>query len=243
MPSPAFLRAFSESMPRAYRRAHSADSIANHARVAEARGGRRVNVGLFPPARGAQAGLCVIADDRPGLLATLSAALVLHGLDVIDAEAHTRRTPEGGAEAVDIFWVRRARPEERARPITDADAEAVREVIDGLLEGKVDASTLGGPSPQRPATETVVRFIESEAGALATLEVETDDRSGLLLALARALFEQRVQIVESEVKTLGSRVSDRFRIVELDGRPIGDARRLEIQVAVLSAVQPGASTG
>jgi hypothetical protein len=44
--------------------------------------------------------------------------------------------------------------------------------------------------------------------------------------------------VESEVKTTGSRVFDRFHIVELDGRPIGPTRRLEIQVAVLSAVQP-----
>ncbi|HEX6765621.1 MAG TPA: hypothetical protein VF103_09095, partial [Polyangiaceae bacterium] len=54
----------------------------------------------------------------------------------------------------------------------------------------------------------------------------------------QALFQQRVQIVASQVKTNGTRVFDRFSIVELDGKPIGSARRLEIQVAVLSAVDP-----
>jgi [protein-PII] uridylyltransferase len=83
-----------------------------------------------------------------------------------------------------------------------------------------------------------VRFIEGVDGSFATLEVETGDRSGLLLALAQALFQQRVQIVSSKVKTTGTRVFDRFSIVELDGSPISPHRRLEIQVAVLTAVDP-----
>jgi [protein-PII] uridylyltransferase len=84
----------------------------------------------------------------------------------------------------------------------------------------------------------VVRFIENADGNFSTLEVETGDRSGLLLALSQALYNQRVQIVGSQVKTTGQRVFDRFHIVELDNSPISAARRLEIQVAVLSAVDP-----
>jgi UTP:GlnB (protein PII) uridylyltransferase len=88
----------------------------------------------------------------------------------------------------------------------------------------------------------VVRFIESQDGVFSTLEVETGDRSGLLLALAQALFQQRVQIVGSQVKTTGTRVFDRFHIVEFDGSPISSARRLDIQVAVISAVDPVADS-
>jgi UTP:GlnB (protein PII) uridylyltransferase len=47
-----------------------------------------------------------------------------------------------------------------------------------------------------------------------------------------------VSIVQSEVKTIGERVFDRFSVVELDGSPISPARRLQIQVAVMSAVEP-----
>ena len=45
----------------------------------------------------------MVADDRPGLLATISAALVLCGLDVIEAEAYTRRVEGEHDEAIDVF--------------------------------------------------------------------------------------------------------------------------------------------
>jgi UTP:GlnB (protein PII) uridylyltransferase len=69
------------------------------------------------------------------------------------------------------------------------------------------------------------------------LEVETTDRSGLLLSLSQALFEQNVTIDASEVKTLEGKVRDRFHIVEISGAPITPERRLEIQVAVIGALE------
>jgi UTP:GlnB (protein PII) uridylyltransferase len=84
-----------------------------------------------------------------------------------------------------------------------------------------------------------VRFIESDAGQFSTLEVETDDHSGLLQTLASALFQARVQINSSQIRTDGTRVFDRFNILELEGSPISPERRLKIQVAVLGAIEPG----
>jgi [protein-PII] uridylyltransferase len=241
-PSSEFVREFSATMPAVYRRSHDAETIAAHARVALQRGSYPANVGLCPTPPGAPARLCVVADDRPGLLATISAALVMEGLDVLEAEAHTRKTPAGRSEAVDLFSVQRAAPTERDRALEPADAERLRDVLSSLLEAGLESEVFRKRvAPGRAGSETVVRFLESEQGVLSTLEVETDDRSGLLLALSRVLFDQRVQIVESEVKTVGGRVRDRFQIVELDGGPIGPARRLEIQVAILSAVQPSSA--
>ncbi len=224
-------------MPRAYRARHDLESAAPHALVSRDRGSAKAHVGLLPASRGAQAVLCVVADDRPGLLATISAALVLSGLDIMDAEAHTRRTPAGRAEAVDLFWVQLQEPALRQAPIRPEEIQQVGETLIQLLEGKLDvqkARESAPPSRGRP--QTVVRFHESDEGDLSVLEVETEDRSGLLLALSQALFEQRVQIEQSEVKTEGPRVRDRFHIVELDGSPIGSERRLEIQVAVMGAL-------
>jgi [protein-PII] uridylyltransferase len=82
-----------------------------------------------------------------------------------------------------------------------------------------------------------VRFIEDDDGALCTLEVETDDRSGLLFTLARALSNQNVSVERSEVNTVNSRVRDRFTLAEQDGSPISEGRRLHIQVAVISAIE------
>jgi [protein-PII] uridylyltransferase len=238
-PSDDWVREFGESLPRAYRDAHGHAAIREHAGVALRRGDAPAAAELLTQTHGAPGVVCVVADDRPGLLATISAAFVLSDLDVIDAEAHTRRTSGGRREAVDLFWVRYSEPAKRGSPVGSGDVEVVQRTLLDLLEGRVEreAASRRAAKPPTKATETTVRFVESADGDLATLEVETDDRSGLLLALAQALFEQRVQIVESAVRTSGSRVLDRFSILELDGRPIRPDRRLDIQVAVLSAIQ------
>jgi UTP:GlnB (protein PII) uridylyltransferase len=170
----------------------------------------------------------------------ISAAIVICGLDVVFAEAHTRHTPSGKSEAVDVFFLRHAQPEKRNLRVGQKAIEELQETLIGLLDGRLDARGATPPesTPARPGDfGTVVRFLESHDGMLGTLEVETGDRSGLLLALSQALFEQRVQIIESEVKTVDDRVYDRFTVVEIDGKPISPERRLELQVAVLSAIE------
>lgn len=240
-PTADYVREFSQSMSRVYRDEHGEAEIREHAGVALRRGDASANIELCEHTHGAPGVLCVVADDRPGLLATISAALVLADLDVVDAAAHTRRTSGGRKEAVDLFWVRYANPARRSERVQAKDVVEVRRILDELLEGKIDREVASrrAVKPVAKASQTTVRFVESKDGDLATLEVETDDRSGLLLALSQALFEQKVQIVESQVKTEGARVLDRFKIVELDGKPIQPERRLQIQVAVLSAIQVG----
>jgi [protein-PII] uridylyltransferase len=240
-PSEDFLRSFGASLPESYRSNFDDSAIAAHARVARERESAPANIGAFFSNRGPGAAICVVANDRPGLLATISAALVLCGLDVIEAEAYTRRVQGQPDEAVDIFWVRHEDPADHRLRLSHEEILQLCQTLIGLIEGKLDRRIVD-PSARATATpaakETVVRFIEGADGTFATLEVETFDRSGLLLALSQALFSQRVQIVGSQVKTRGGRVYDRFHIVELDNRPISPSRRLDIQVAILTAIDP-----
>lgn len=241
-PSPNFLREFVATMPRAYRYAFEEADVLAHARVVAERTSSVARVGRFQSSRdlGAEA-IVVVADDRPGLLALISAALVMNDLDVVHAEAYTRQTPLGRAEAVDVFWVRNslATP---AKEIADEKLNQLQVTLVRLIEGKLDPHSakrklkVRSGAPASPAYETRIRFVEDEGGGLTVLEVETIDRSGLLLALAGALAGERVQIVRSEVHTEGSQVRDRFAVVELDGSPIRPDRRLALQVAVLSAI-------
>ena len=107
---------FASSMPESYRKNFDGRAMAAHFAIAEARGDELVSVGSFPSSRPGTA-LCVVAEDRPGLLATISASLVLSRLDVIEAEAYTRRRSDTAVEAVDIFWVRQDPPELRDQPV------------------------------------------------------------------------------------------------------------------------------
>ncbi len=181
--------------------------------------------------------MCVVADDRPGLLSFISAALFAHLLDVVGAQVFTR-TLAAGPEAVDLFWLRRA----RGSPIVEDDARGVTRVLGSLMTGELTVEALAGqpraagrPRPSSTLT-TRVAFGNAPAQGHTLLTVETFDRPGLLLAITRALSTARVQIVASEATTKDGAVVDTFTLAELDGSPIRADRKGLLRVEVLRAI-------
>lgn len=229
--------AFLKTMPVAYAKKVSPEMQVVHSEIAALRSSELVSVGSFPSSRPGAAALCVVAEDRPGLLATISAALYSHGFNVVDAEAYTRTRADGVKEAIDLFWVHRTSAAQHL-PLLAGELVALKATLIGLLEGRAvavappRASGMGAGS----SGETRVRFLESEDGTFSTLEVQSSDRPGLLLALTQALFDAKVQISGCQVKTVGDQVFDRFELAEQTGQPILPARKLEIQVAILSVI-------
>lgn len=224
--------AFAASLPAEYRDRFNPAQIAVHAHTSVGRQSARVAATLFPWPDARLKALCVVADDRPGLLSLISGALAELGFDVDAAEAYTRNDPR---EAVDIFWLRDPNGRVTEHGVT-AFVTLAGEILAGRPEKSIPAPAPLAESPPSGSLGTTVRFLEDERGALTVLEVETDDRSGLLWTITRALYRQNVQIVGSKIRTEASRVYDRFTIVELDGSPIRDARRLTIQVEVMTAI-------
>jgi [protein-PII] uridylyltransferase len=234
-----WVKNFSASLPGSYRNRYGEDEIRTHAMIARSRGTSSARIGVVPVA-GDGLGICVVAQDAPGLFSNIAAALRLQGFDIIHAEAYTRRLPQGDREVLDLF---RLQPQQGRSAATSAAtdiAAAISATLHDILAGRIDP-TKAQPAPQQePAGtshDTRVRFIEDGDGALCTLEVETDDRSGLLFTLARALSDQKVSVERSEVSTVNARAVDRFTLAEQDGSPIGEARRLHIQVAVITAIE------
>ncbi len=93
-------------MPADYGRLYSAEEIAEHAAIVSRRRLEPAHAELWRPLPGGGAVLCVIADDHPGFLSTVSAVLYLHELDVVTAQIYCRKRTDGVSEAVDLFWVR-----------------------------------------------------------------------------------------------------------------------------------------
>lgn len=242
MPTREQIAQFIASMPARYARDFDHPVISQHAAAWFARGDRIASVSRFLSRESHGDALCLIADDRPGLLSLFAAAFVATGLDVVSAKAYTRRQRGRPSEAVALFWVQHSRPDRQWDRVSAEDIGAVLVRLTEILENPASIANLHR-RPERPsqpsAGPTVVRFIEGPARTLSNLEVEAEDRFGLLLALSRALHEQRAVIESCEVHTKNDRVSDSFSIAESDGSPISPTRRLEIQVAILSAIEAG----
>jgi [protein-PII] uridylyltransferase len=237
-PSAEFLATFAASMPARYRVLFEEPTIAGHAAVALRRGSRPACAEVWRALPDGSAALCIVAEDRPGLLSAIAAALVLHKLDVLTALVFSRLLPTGESEAVDLVWVRRASP-------TDTDAigpdetESIGEVLGAIVSGKVSteqiASQAAAPPPEANPT-VLVRFDPVDEGALASLRVEATDRPGMLLTITLALFQQGTQIVRSLVRTAGGQAFNRFELAEFSGAALSEERREQIRAAVHAAL-------
>ena len=106
-------------------------------------------------------------------------------------------------------------------------------------EGSFDGAVSFARAIRSAEASARVRFERDPQDGASVLLVDAVDRPGLLLVVARTLFEHRVQIVGSHVTTEEGHVLDRFLVTELEGAPLDGARQLEVQTAVLAALQEG----
>jgi [protein-PII] uridylyltransferase len=234
-------------MPERYALSHSLESIVAHAAVAAARGDRPVHAALVPSRRPEVAELCVVAEDRPGLLARIAAAITEGRLEVLAAQVYSRPrdpgTSDGRAEAVDLFWVRDrsdgAPAVERAMPrlLRDLDAVCRGQVEpDALLAERASGGSRWRERPS-PAVDPEVVLDNRASDRHTVVEVFAKDRPGLLYTLARAFRTLGLSIATSKINTEGARVADVFYVAELDGSKIatGERSRL-VRAALLGAI-------
>jgi [protein-PII] uridylyltransferase len=237
MPGSLDVEKFIATMPARYLQTFEPAAIEQHARTTRARGTRAVNLGLFDSSGRSGTALCLVAPDRPGLLAITTLAFVACGLDIIAAEVFTRQVADTLDEAVDLFWVRRQPPNDAAS-LKPADIRKIRStLIDMLQRAPSELLPLArSGSKTLAATGTLVRFLEDTEGRFATLELESADKTGLMFGVCQALFNEGIQIVGSRITTQDSRVKGRFEIAELSELPIEQSRRQAIKLAILSAL-------
>jgi UTP:GlnB (protein PII) uridylyltransferase len=200
-------------MPAGYADAFDQRAITEHARIVAAKGARPVHAELWRMLPQGIAIVAVVARDRPGLLATISTAFVLHRLNITTALVYSRHAQDGSPEAFDLFWVKRRdqRRGQSAAPSNDDLTLCLRTLI-GFVQAEVDpAVLLPGPiPPPTPGPAPRVYFESSGTSAVPSLVVEAPDGPGLLMAIARALYRCQVTIVASEIQTNGTLARDRF---------------------------------
>jgi [protein-PII] uridylyltransferase len=236
--TPAFVESFSSSMPPRYRVLFDPRATTKHAAVCYRRGRRPAHAEVWNTLADGSAALCVVADDRPGLLSAIAAALVSHRLDVITALVFSRALPGGGCEAVDFVWVRRANSDDKAS--IDADeATSVGQVLSAILSGSISVEEIASRTPAVPpegGAPVVVRVEDVDDEGLAALVIEAPDRPGMLLTIALEVFQAGGQIVRSLVRTAGGRAFNHFELAEFSGAPLSPDRREQIRAAVLAAL-------
>lgn len=214
-------------MPGSYAATFPTEEAADHAAVVLRRGSRLVYA-EHCRAAGRDA-VCLVMDDRPGLLALVTDALLIHGLSIRAAHAFCRRRADGVTEAVDFLALDRA--------LDNADVESLLHSLTDLVGEEIRASTRPSLAPRSRGVRTRVYFeVEALRRGEHVLFVEAADAEGLLHAITSALYAQGARILACQIITEAGTVRDRFELASADDSPWDSAALCDIQLAVLEAM-------
>ena len=190
---PGYMQRFGLEMSRTHLELATPPPIGNEARV------RVFGDDVIPT-------VVVVADDRPGLLATVAGVFSLHGLNVLEARIATRRD----GVAIDTFRVEDVLGSLRIVP---ADWERIRHDLEAALAGDLDVAARLVAKASAYATPTVESRVTIEVEEQSwKITVRGPDRVGLLHDLARELTVRGMEITIAKVTTRGNQVVDVFSV-------------------------------
>jgi [protein-PII] uridylyltransferase len=183
--------------------------------------------------------IMIYAGDHPGLFSRLAGAITLSGGTIVDAKIFT--TSDG--YALDVFRVQ----DSEGGPFGDPKrVERLKGNIAKTLSGQLlPRSQFAKRTPKRREAAfkigTRVNF-DNEASLTATLiEVESQDRPGLLYEVTRTLFEAGLTISSAVVATYGEFAVDVFYVRDGFGHKIVQpARLIAIEKRLMRALEPSA---
>ena len=219
---------FLATMPDAYERLYGESEVAEHAAIVSRRGSRLVHAELWQSAKGPQ--LCVVAEDRPGLLALVTDALLAQGMSIQSARAFCRELGKDRVEAVDFLELRA--PGGNDDVAAQLDGEAFAQSLSELI-----AEDMAQSPPRETELSTRVYFErQSPAEGRYLLVVDVRDSDGLLHAVSSALHAKGMRIMACEIRTVDGRARDRFEVEPISFRSLNDGELCDVQLAVLDAL-------
>jgi [protein-PII] uridylyltransferase len=154
----------------------------------------------------------VATPDRPGLFYRVAGAIAIAGASIADAKIYTL----ADGIALDTFWIQ---DRDRHAFADEARLDRLRGLIAGALADELDVEAelakrrrpRFGPADPFPVEPRVM--IDNAASTKYTvIEINGQDRVGLLYDVTRALSDLRLSIVTSRVSTYGNRAVDVFYV-------------------------------
>jgi [protein-PII] uridylyltransferase len=166
--------------------------------------------------------------DRAGLFSKIAGSLSAAGLNILSAQIFTR----ADGVALDTFFVNDGRT---GNPATREQHDKFAALLEKVLIGEdVDLSALiarqiiGRPAYEAYAGERMTTQIDfdNEASETRTLiEIQTEDRLGLLYAISQTFSELALDIANARIVTERGAAIDSFYVCELEGGKVESVER------------------
>ncbi|MGH8140171.1 MAG: [protein-PII] uridylyltransferase [Steroidobacteraceae bacterium] len=219
----------------AYFLRHTADEVAWHTRLLAERDAGSDEPLVALDLRGVRGTTSVLIFARPHRhgFGHTTAVLDQLGLNIVDA----RITPTGDGFSLDLYHVL----EDDGAPITDNDRQSeIEHAIWRSLQRPEDSPfAVSRRAPRQVRmfnTPTHVTLSVDERKRRSVLELTAGDRPGLLSDIGKVLMDERLQLHDAKIMTVGERAEDVFYITDFDERPLNAAAAQQLREKLMQAL-------
>jgi len=192
-------------------------------------GGVKTTVHFEPDASTMQVTVGTSEAVAPGIFHKLTGALTSQGLEIRSAQIHTL----ADGLVLDRFWVHDPdysgeSPPDRIRTIIQAVEDSLR-----MKSGRPPSfrrTWKAGEQPKMPGPKPQVRVNtdNSTSDHYTIIDVFAYDRTGLLYAVTRTLFELGCSVCRAKISTYFDQVVDVFYVTDQENNKIVDQKRLDV---------------
>jgi [protein-PII] uridylyltransferase len=177
--------------------------------------------------------------DHRGAFSRIAGALRAAGLDILSAEIYTR---EEGV-LIDTFLVLEDATGELVRPKARARCEAILKDLVAEQGDTLAVHRQQAPRPRRPQPATIepvptrITFDNDAVPRRTAIEIEAQDRLGLLYTISRTLSDEGLDISVAKISSGLGVVQDTFYVRDANGSKITDpARQRELAAKLKQAI-------
>jgi [protein-PII] uridylyltransferase len=219
---------FLENMPERYFLSTPEKDIPSHFELMERFRGKKPEIALehFPERDCTSVAIC--SQDRPGLFASITGVFTALNLDILNARIFTSRD----GRILDVFRISHRGCSEVV--MAEHRWAKFRATLEGVLDGKIDVARLveGAKSPllphkRAPKVSTAINIDNQVSDDFTVIEVFTEDRIGVLFAIAYNLHRLGLSIHVAKISTNVDQVADVFYVTDGAGRKLDDPQRVE----------------
>lgn len=168
--------------------------------------------------------------DRAGLFSKITGCLAAAGLNILSAQIYTRTD----GIILDRFFVADtrtgllARQEERTSFENHLKTALTASVnVETLFDGNRPSSSVYQSLEEDPI-ETKIRFDHTTSDTHTIIEVEAEDRVGVLFSVSQALFELKLNIEVAKISTEMGAAIDTFYVCREDGTKVPAPEHQEV---------------
>jgi len=199
---------FLEGLPTRYLRLHTEDEVNSHFELAQQLDSRPVAFEIRH--EHGYYRLSLLTKDRQRLFASVAGAISSFGLNILKAEAFSNAS----GVVVDTFTFS---DPHRTLNLHPAELDRLRRVVRRVVEGKEDAEQLLRDRPKpfrttRVKMQPMVSFNNEASEAATLIEIEAEDRPGLLYDLASAFSRSGCSIDVVMIDTQAHKAQDVFYV-------------------------------